>query len=146
MTRSKLKTTSKLGFALLANDVDITAPLLYRILVKGSGDANATTIYVGQTVNGCGRPFDRYDLNLRRLLHEKPPLNGRAYRPVHFDLRAAYAAGHEISIDLVRNVDLLTERIAEAERDLQAQFGVEPNRKGERRVLDDDGMLLGFDA
>jgi hypothetical protein len=138
-----MKTTSKLGFALLANDVDIATPLLYRIHVQTSLDTDCTTIYVGQTLNGCGRPFNRYDLNLRRLLDAKPPLNGKAYRPVHYDLRAAYAAGHRISIELVRNVDLMTERITEAERHLQEQFGVKPDRKLETRMLDDYGMPLG---
>ena len=137
-----MKTTSKLGFALIANDVDTHSPLLYRITVQATTRARPTTIYVGQTRAGCGRPFQRYDLNLRRLLAEKPPLNGSAYRPVHYDLHAAYRAGHLISVELVRNVDLSRERITVAERELQRQFGVAPDGKIELRMLDDHGAPI----
>jgi hypothetical protein len=135
-------TTSKLGFSLVANNVDTTAPLLYRVLVQSSPDAETKTIYVGQTRNGCGRPFQRYDLNLRRLLAGKPPLNGKTYRPVHYDFRAAYSAGHRISIELVRNVDITTERITDVERQLQEQLGVEPLGKVQRRMLNDNGTPI----
>jgi hypothetical protein len=131
--------TSKLGFTLVSNTVDTKAPLLYRIWTQPGPDVLATTIYVGQTRNGYGRPFQRYDLNLRRLLAGKPPLNGKQYRPVIYDLRAAYTAGHKIHIELVRNVDLSFERITYAERQLQQQLGVEPIGKTERRMLNDDG-------
>lgn len=131
--------TSKLGFALIPNTVDTKAPLLYRIWTEAGPDKLATTIYVGQTRNGCGRPFQRYDLNLRRPLAGKPPLNGKQYRPVIYDLRAAYTAGHKIHIELVRNVDLSFERITDAERQLQEQFGVESIGKMERRMLNDEG-------
>jgi hypothetical protein len=135
--------TSKLGFTLIPNMVDTNAPLLYCIWTKPGPGALATTIYVGQTRNGCGRPFQRYDFNLRRLLSGKPPLNGKQYRPVIYDLRAAYAAGHEIAVELVRNVDLAIERITDAERQLQEQLGVEPVGKTERRMLTDEGRSNG---
>jgi hypothetical protein len=130
---------SKLGFALIPNTVDMEAPLLYRICAQPGPDTVATTIYVGQTRNGCGRPFQRYDLNLRRLLAGKPPLNGKQYRPVIYDLRAAYTAEHKIHIELVRNVDLSFERITDAERQLQEHLGVSPIGRTERRMLNDDG-------
>lgn len=134
--------TSKLGFALITNTVDPTGPLLYRIWTESGSNALATTIYVGQTRNGCGRPFQRYDLNLRRLLAGKPPLNGDRYRPVIHDLRVAHAAGHKISIELVRNVDLSSERITAAEQQLQEQLGVRLIAKTERRMLNDDGTPI----
>jgi len=134
-----MNNASKLGFALIANMVDTKAPLLYRISTEPGPNASLTTIYVGQTRNGCGRPFRRYDLNLRRLLAGKPPLNGKQYRPVIYDLRAAYTAGHRILIELVRNVDLSFEHITDAERQLQQEDGVEPIGKTERRMLNDDG-------
>lgn len=133
---------SKLGFALITNTVDPTAPLLYRIWTESGLNALATTIYVGQTRNGSGRPFHRYDLNLRRLLAGKPPLNNNQYRPVIHDLRVAHAAGHKICIELVRNVDLSSERITAAERQLQGQLGVLPVGKTERRMLNDDGTPI----
>lgn len=133
-----MTTFSKLGFALEENGVDTTLPLLYRIVTEAA-PGSPRTIYVGQSKNGCGRPFQRYDLNVRRLLDGKPPLNGKQYRPVIFDLQAAHSAGHKISIELVRNVDLSIERITTAERQLQAQYGVAPPDKIERRMLRDDG-------
>jgi hypothetical protein len=135
-------TTSKLGFSLVANNVNTMAPLLYRVLVQLSPAAETKTIYVGQTRNGCGCPFQRYDLNMRRLLAGKPPLNGKTYRPVHYDLRAVYTGGHRISIELVRNVDITIERITDAERQLQEQLGVEPVGKVERRMLNDNGIPI----
>lgn len=131
--------TSKLGFRLEENGVDPRAPLLYRIWVQSKSNCVATTLYVGQTKNGSKRPFTRYDLNVRRLLKGKPALNGRGYRPVHMDLLAAHRLRHEITIELVHNIDLSTERITDAERRLQSEYGL---TDGERRRLTDSGEPL----
>jgi len=137
-----MEKNSNLGFCLIANSVDDAKPLLYRITVSHlPGDA-PLTIYVGQTKNGSERPFKRYDANVRNMIQGKLPLNGKAFRPVHHDLRAAHYAGHKICVELVRNVDLSTEDILSAERHLQAQHGVEPVGRTERRMLQDDGTLV----
>ncbi|MGJ7915555.1 hypothetical protein ACI48D_08800 [Massilia sp. LXY-6] len=133
---------SKLGFDLIANSVDEAQPLLYRITVVPAPGADLLTIYVGQTINGSKRPFERYDANVRNMLEGKRPLNGKGFRPVHHDLRAAHQAGHKICIELVRNVDLTAEDILSAERQLQARYGVEPVGRTELRVLQDDGAPI----
>lgn len=94
------------GFLQIENSVDIKRPLLYRIWVKPVSGGEEITIYVGQSRNGAARPFQRYDLNIRRLNEGKSALNGRGYRPVHYDLQAAQRGGHEVGIELVRNVDV----------------------------------------
>lgn len=134
-----MEKNSKLGFALVANSVDEAKPLLYRITVASALGAPPLTIYVGQTKNGSKRPFERYDANVRNLLEGKRPLNGKGFRPVHHDLQAAHRAGHEIRVELVRNVDLSAEDILSAERNLQVRYGVEPAGRTERRMLQDDG-------
>lgn len=131
--------TSKLGFRLDENGVDTSAPLLYRIWVRSKSNGIATTIYVGQTKNGSNRPFTRYDLNVRRLIDGKPALNGSRYRPVHLDILAAHRGRHEITIELVRNVDLSAERITDAERSLQFEYGLTGE---EHRLLTDSGERL----
>ena len=68
---------SKLGFGLIANSVDETQPLLYRITVALESGAAPRTIYVGQTKNGSKRPFERYDANVRNMVDGKRPLNGK---------------------------------------------------------------------
>ena len=133
-------TNSKLGFGLIANGVDEALPLLYRITVAPTACANSVTIYVGQTKNGSKRPFERYDANVRNMLDGKRPLNGKGFRPVHHDLRAAHQAGHRICVELIRNVELTTEDILVAERQLQMHYGVEPVGRAERRMLKDDGV------
>ena len=131
---------SKLGFNLQTNGLGIEDALLYRIYVRDKENSGVTTIYVGQTKNGMSRPFQRYDLNIRRLLDGKPPLNGKQYRPVHYDLKAAYLAGHEITVELVRNVDIAIEKILDAEHELQCLHNVQPLRRGtEQRQLTDEG-------
>jgi hypothetical protein len=137
-----MKKNSKLGFDLIANSVDEAEPLLYRITVAPAPGADPLTIYVGQTINGSKRPFERYDANVRNMLEEKRPLNGKGFRLVHHDLRAAHQAGHKICIELVRNVDLTAEDILSAERQLQAQYGVEPVGRTELRMLRDDGTPI----
>jgi hypothetical protein len=131
---------SKLGFNLQTNNLDIDGALLYRIYVQDKENGAITTIYVGQTKNGMNRPFQRYDLNIHRLLEDKPPLNGKQYRPVHYDLKAAHLAGHQITIELLRNVDLANEVILDAELEMQRLYGVEPIIKTkEMRKLSDLG-------
>lgn len=137
-----MEKNSKLGFILIANSVDETQPLLYRITVASASDAAPLTIYVGQTKNGSKRPFERYDGNVRNMLDGKRPLNGKAFRPVHHDLRAAYRAGHKIRVELIRNVDLSAEDILTAERHLQVRYEVEPLGRTERRMLRDDGSPI----
>lgn len=134
-----MERSSKLGFSLIANGVDEALPLLYRITVAPTAGADPVTIYVGQTKNGSKRPFERYDANVRNMLDGKRPLNGKSFRPVHHDLKAAHHAGHKICVELIRNVDLTMEDILGAERELQGRYGVEPVGRTERRMLNDDG-------
>ena len=91
---------SALGFRLDSGSVNPAKPLLYRIWTKANEHSDETTIYVGQTATGFGRPFSRYDLNIRRLIDGKGPLNGRRFRSVHLDMHAAHRAGHLIGVDL----------------------------------------------
>jgi hypothetical protein len=42
----------------------------------------------------------------------------------------------------MRNIDLSLERITEAERTLQRQFGVAPNGKTELRMLNENGAPI----
>jgi hypothetical protein len=138
----RMDKNSKLGFGLIANSVDEAQPLLYRITVASRASAVPLTIYVGQTKNGSKRPFERYDANVRNMLDGKRPLNGKGFRPVHYDLRAAHEAGHKICVELIRNVELSAENILSAERQLQAQYGVELVGRTERRMLLDDGTPI----
>ena len=134
-----MEKNSKLGFGLNANTVDEAQPLLYRITVASESSVDPLTIYVGQTKNGSKRPFERYDANVRNMLEGKRPLNGKGFRPIHYDLRAAHQAGHKICVELIRNVDLSVENILSAEQHLQVRYGVEPAGRIERRMLQDDG-------
>ncbi|WP_194725446.1 hypothetical protein [Noviherbaspirillum malthae] len=133
---------TKLGFERVDNGVDKNAPLLYQILVTFRETGEVKTIYVGKSENGAGRPYQRYDANIRRKIAGLPPLNGSRYRPVHHDLHAAYSAGHRVSIELVRNVDLSNESILAAEASLQRQHNLKPLAGQEARQLNDMGHPL----
>ena len=115
---------------------------MYRITVALESGAAPRTIYVGQTKNGSKRPFERYDANVRNMVIGKRPLNGKGFRPVQHDLRAAPQAGHRICTELIRSVDLSVENILSAERDLQELYGVELVGRTERRMLQDNGAPI----
>jgi hypothetical protein len=128
-----------MGFIRNVNGVDQCSALLYRIWVRRQPDGPQDTFYVGQSTPGSERPFYRYDLNLRRMIAGKPPLNGKRYRKVIYDLRAAYQAGFQIGIELVCSIDTARMSIGKAERRLQELLGLV--RK--TRMLDDLAMPAG---
>ena len=132
---------TELGFHCAVNDVDVTAPLLYRILTVDGETGEAHVIYVGKSNKGATRPFRRYDANIRNMIVGKPPLNGVRFRPVHEDLYAAYLSDRKVIIELVRNVDPEIESVLDAEASLQRSYNIDPRRPTRR--LTDDGRPVG---
>ncbi|RYZ84372.1 MAG: hypothetical protein EOP06_18185 [Proteobacteria bacterium] len=132
---------TELGFHCVAGDVDVAAPLLYRILTVDGETGEAHVIYVGKSNKGSARPFRRYDANIRNMIEGKPPLNGVRFRPVHEDLYVAYRSDRKVVIELVRNVDPEVESVLDAEASLQRSYNIDPRRP--KRRLTDDGRPIG---
>lgn len=127
---------TKLGFLRNTNGIDQRAPLIYRLWMKAHGGLE-TTFYIGKA-SRSSRPFNRYDLNVRNYIDGKPPINGSGtYRKAILDLLAAYRAGHQIGIELVRNV-VNPDNIDRVEDEWQAAYGL----MDKTRMLDDAGSPL----
>lgn len=118
------KKYSPLGFELRIGSVDPSLPLLFRIGVSDDAGPETKIIYVGMSRDGARGPFSNYDDNLRRMRDGRPARNGQGFRQIHKELDAALRKGQSIVIELVRNVDIDTERLPAARKALQQEHGL----------------------